>query len=278
MQSRTVLQLFLAAAVCASPSYAAKDRCGTRTPTLSEENQIEQDLQANHGRNAGRIVIPVFVHVITQGSGYDNGEISNKTIHDQITVMNETYAGERGGADTGFSFDLVGVDRTLNTEWFNMGPQTQAERRCKTALRRGGAETLNIYTATAGIYLGWATFPSSYKSQPEMDGIVIDFRSMPGGTYERFNLGFTATHEAGHWLLLYHTFQNGCSTNGDYIDDTPSERYPARGCPVGIDTCVKDPGLDPIFNYMDYSDDPCYNQFTADQVVRMNTAWVTYRQ
>ena len=60
--------------------------------------------------------------------------------------------------------------------------------------------------------------------------------------------------------------------------NTPSERYPARGCPVGIDTCVKDPGLDPIFNYMDYSDDPCYNQFTADQTVRMNNAWVTYRQ
>jgi len=111
MKSRAVWQLIAAFALCASPLLAAKDRCGTRAPTLTEENQIEQDLQASHGRNAGRIVIPVFIHVITQGPGYDNGEISDKTIRDQINAMNETYAGERGGADTGFTFNLVGDDR-----------------------------------------------------------------------------------------------------------------------------------------------------------------------
>lgn len=275
---KRLLQLAVLGLVIATPAFAAKDRCGTRTPTLAEENAIEQDMLANRGRFSGRVVVPVWIHVITQGSGYENGEVPDKMIRDQMTALNETYAGERGGADTGFSFNLAGVDHTLNADWFNMGFNSQAESRAKAALRRGGAETLNVYTTAGGGFLGWATFPKNYHSQPSDDGIVIDYRSMPGGPYDRFNLGFTLTHETGHWLSLYHTFQNGCSANGDYIDDTPAERYPARGCPVGIDTCIKDPGTDPIFNYMDYSDDPCYNQFTANQVTRMQTAWVTYRQ
>jgi hypothetical protein len=199
-------------------------------------------------------------------------------IRDQINVLNDTFAGGRGGDNTGFAFDLVGVTRTENADWFFMGYNSQAENRAKTALRRGDAGTLNIYTIDGGLFLGWATFPKNFQGQSSSDGIVIDFRSMPGGPYVAFSLGMTATHEVGHWLGLYHTFQNGCSKNGDYVTDTPAERYPARGCPVGIDTCVRDAGIDPIFNYMDYSDDACYTEFTEGQTGRMQAAWLTYRE
>ena len=96
------------------------------------------------------------------------------------------------------------------------------------------------------------------------------------GFYPRFDLGFTAVHESGHWLNLYHTFQGGCNHYGDYVDDTPPQRTPSFDCPEGKDTC-SDPGLDPIHNYMDYSDDPCYNQFTAGQADRMHDAWNFWR-
>ena len=269
----SVLLLF----VMTFPALAAKkDRCSTGKLNEDEAAIVEQELNQN-GRRGGGIVVPVWIHVISSGQGVANGEVPDKWIRDQITVLNESFAGERGGADTGFQFRLEGVTRTFNPDWFFMGYQSQAERRAKTALRRGGAETLNIYTVDGGLYLGWATFPSHYKAQSEVDGVVLDFRSLPGGPYETFSLGGTAPHEVGHWLLLYHTFQNGCSNNGDYIEDTPKERYPARGCPVGLDTCLRDPGLDPIFNYMDYSDDACYTQFTPQQADRMQAAWFTYR-
>jgi hypothetical protein len=137
----------------------------------------------------------------------------------------------------------------------------------KKALRLGDASDLNVYSTTAGAYLGWAYFPSTYKTQPFYDGVVIDWASMfkTSRAYRgAYDLGKTATHEVGHWFGLYHTFQGGCNHWGDYVDDTPAMLVPTRGCPEGKDTC-SDPGLDPIHNYMDYSYDSCYDQFTADR-------------
>jgi hypothetical protein len=53
-------------------------------------------------------------------------------------------------------------------------------------------------------------------------------------------------------------------------------RVPTARCPIGKDTC-SEPGLDPIHNYMDYSDDPCYNQFTQGQALRAQDAWLEWR-
>jgi hypothetical protein len=80
----------------------------------------------------------------------------------------------------------------------------------------------------------------------------------------------------GHWLGLFHTFQNGCSAPGDEVEDTPAEAEPAFGCPIGRDTC---PGRreDAVTNYMNYSDDACLNRFTFGQIARMLEAVAIYR-
>ncbi|MEV4252578.1 zinc metalloprotease [Spirillospora sp. NPDC049652] len=229
------------------------------------------------GANARRrlsehVDVPVYFHVMHNGTA---GDISDDLVRKQIAVLNSAYGGRDGGADTGFSFDLKSISRSDNSSWYS-SPEA-SEQDFKTSLRRGGAGTLNLYSADLGDdLLGWSTFPWLYKGAPTMDGVVIHVGSMPGGSIEHFNHGFSAVHEIGHWLGLFHPFEGGCTGAGDQVDDTPPERDATSGCPVGKDTCPA-PGLDPVHNFMDYAWDVCMNQFTAGQGVRAHKMYTAYR-
>jgi hypothetical protein len=248
-----------------------------REPDLGD---VHADLPASAKGRAGAAfsaTVPVYFHVVTDGN---IGSLTRTQIAAQMRVLNVTYAGGEGGADSGFTFELAGVTRTNNAKWFYANPGG-LEHDMKHALRQGGPNALNLYSTTAGSYLGWAYLPSILEkpSQAYLDGIVIDWESMPGTSdrYEgRYDQGETATHEAGHWLNLEHTFYGGCTETGDFVADTPAEKTPTSGCPAGKDTCPA-PGLDPIHNYMDYSYDSCYTEFTPGQVQRMRDAWLFYR-
>ncbi len=255
-------------------------RCGTRHVDEEEQIEIEADatrLLAEPGRRmplATGGVVNVYFHVIINpAEETPNGDVTQAQIDAQIAVLRAAYAG-------GFDFVLAEVDRTTNAAWYTMTPGSTAERDAKTALHRGTARDLNIYTAgIGGGLLGWSTFPSDYPKNPSYDGVVVLYASLPGGSADPYNLGDTATHEIGHWMGLYHTFQGGCNGKGDWVSDTPSERSAAYGCPVGRDTCTgkKNPGVDPIHNFMDYTDDACMTSFTAGQNTRANSMWASYR-
>jgi hypothetical protein len=246
-----------------------------REPSI---NQTAENPGAQQGRGRSfSASVPVYVHVVSPDGVI--GNVSDRLIRDQIRVLNGTFGGFEGGYATGFNFTLAGITRTVNASWFYASFGND-ERDMKRALHQGGKNALNLYLTTAGPYLGWAYYPDIVnKGNAYLDGIVIDWESLRGAstTYAgRYDQGETATHEAGHWLNLAHTFEGACNRWGDHVDDTPPEATPTSGCPAGKDTC-SDPGLDPIHNYMDYSYDQCYTEFTAGQALRMQDAWLFYR-
>jgi len=281
---KSLLRYFSVLLLAATPLLAEniKDRCGTRQPGDEEIAEIERAVSKGQGREKSSVIVPVWVHVISRGAGFENGELSATMIRSQIRVLNDANNGRTGGVPTSFGFELVGVTRTVNQTWFEqLVTNSDVEFEAKRALRKGGNGTLNVYTVDGGPYLGFAYFPSILTSPDYaiLDGVVLDWRSLPGGTFAIYSEGDTATHEVGHWLALYHTFQGGCRLANDYVADTPAEFSPAFRCPVGRDSCNQPnrPGLDPIYNFMDYTQDSCMYEFTAGQAVRMQAAWASYR-
>mmetsp|Transcript_14126 Transcript_14126/g.29942 ORF Transcript_14126/g.29942 Transcript_14126/m.29942 type:complete len:529 (-) Transcript_14126:82-1668(-) len=245
------------------------------------------------------ITVPTYFHVIRDGSTgqkyvyNDNPEY----IENQIKVLNLGFRGEIGmfpqyngrsypryreeDSDTRIQFCLMGTTETNNRDFY----QDNNENAMKTALRRGGMETLNVFVNTAGGYLGYAYFPESSFSVN--DGVTLLNDSLPGGDISDYNEGDTLTHEVGHWLNLDHTHFNGCKGPGDYMNEAPPGDYVRQktnedrasfGCPIGRDNCNRDSGQpNPIHNFMSYVDDDCMDEFSPGQVVKMRAAWELYR-
>ncbi|KAF8637936.1 hypothetical protein AX17_002557 [Amanita inopinata Kibby_2008] len=242
----------------------------------AEEERVssEEEESLTEEEKAQAAPIQVFFHVIAANRTPQGGYLTNAQIQAQINVMNRDYQG------SGYTWTLAQIDRTINADWFNkVNSNSPQETAMKRSLRKGNARTLNVYSVgftNSGGLLGYATFPWNYASNPIKDGVVIHFQSLPGGSLTNYNLGRTLTHEAGHWVGLFHTFEGGCSGTGDGVADTPAEASPASGCPAGRNTCSS-AGLDPIHNYMDYTIDSCQNQFTQGQIQRFRVLSLTYR-
>lgn len=268
--------------VGSSAARVRDDAKGAQEPKLYPDNEAKAYgvLPDKPYLGNGTVTVRTVFHMIG-ADAFTPAETArwNTLIANQMKVLNDSYSGTTAGdaSDTPFRFQLAKTTWTVNPAWYNVTPG-KGERDMKAALYEGDSRVLNVYAADiGGGLLGWAYFPKGYNHGRDfIDGVVMLDESMPGGTAGKYALGDTLTHEVGHWLMLDHTFNKGCSAAGDYVDDTPKEANPQFDCPVGADTCAA-PGLDPIHNFMDYTQDSCMNMFTRGQAERMSDAWRAFR-
>lgn len=249
-------------------------------------------VQSSHKSKTGATVytIPVVFHVV-YNDYTDN--IHKSQILDAMRILNEDFrrlnadtTNTRGifkplAADIEIEFALATLDPNGNpTDGITRTQSTlsvDATNAVKSVVSWNRNKYMNVWvvksigisTGTSGVILGYSSFPQAGGQSGTNDGTVIRHDALGTiGTGTRG--GRTLTHETGHYLSLYHTFQSGCS-GGDQVSDTPPSAQANYGCDLTLNSCSNDSPdmLDQIENYMDYSDDNCQNMFTDGQKTRM---------
>lgn len=299
----------LSIAYCLFSVLSYAQPCGTdqllRNILQTEPNAsqiLQQNREAinnyiNHNGNRDSrnaiVTIPVVFHIIHNGQIVGTGSnISVAQIQSQLDVLNEHFRlrnadtslippwfqGRQADIEVEFclaSFDASG-NATSGITRHNYANLSNFDVTIKPVTQWDPTLYLNFWTTVlSGPLLGYATFPN--MGPADQDGIVVDYREVgktpinPNGS-----LGKTAVHEVGHWLNLFHTFQDSCSgmtpqtcdLQGDWICDTPPSYEAAFGAPgLTQNTCHESPvdEFDMWMNYMDYADEDQLHLFTRGQ-------------
>ncbi|MBD80969.1 MAG: PKD domain-containing protein [Crocinitomicaceae bacterium] len=273
--------------------HTTNNRKHVELSELKIQAAIKQAEWKSHAESSDIIrTIPVVVHVIHNG-GSEN--ISEAQIQSQIQILNEDYGkisgtnGDGNGVDTRIRFCLAKIDpkgRCTNGIVRVKSSLTNHQSYQRAMLKElsfwDNEKYLNIYTVKSinGNVGGYSSFPDG---PAEEDGFVVRHNLFGNLGSASSSIGRTASHELGHWLGLYHTFNNGCGidlcTDGDYVCDTPPQSLPSYNCDT-LNTCSNDfPDLnDQKENYMNYTPDTCKNMFTNGQRLRIKATLDTIRK
>ncbi|KAK2764364.1 hypothetical protein FQN54_009058 [Arachnomyces sp. PD_36] len=228
---------------------------------------------------AKRLDIQTYFHVLSQ-TQEELDKVTDKALQEQIDVMNQAFGRHN------IWFNLAGTSREVSI--LGASAYTYPSDLYTYRLHKGQYDDLNVYVMSSlgefpgeGTLLGVAQFPKEVSPRSPAfyrDGVAIISSVLPGGSFPNNGGGLTLVHEAGHWLGLFHTFQDGCGGQGDQVDDTPAQADASpEDCSPKRDSCPNDPGNDPVHNYMDYSSEACQTEFTNGQITRIFSMWKRFR-
>ncbi|MCX8111837.1 MAG: zinc-dependent metalloprotease [Bacteroidia bacterium] len=254
-------------------------------------------------------IIPVVVHIIHSGVGAPDSIPASRVFH-QMRELFDDYRkrpyskGYSSGVDTRIEFSLATKDPSgmphsgiTYTHYSNAGLTSnevhidgsqENDYILKANVGWPRNQYLNIWvvrtlcsTIAGCSVLGVATLPGG---SPGEQGVIViaDYFGVPGRSQ-------TTTHENGHYLNLYHTFQGGCAgmsssncgNQGDRVCDTPPSRQANYGAARRQNTCAENIAIlggdvpDQVRNFMDYVDDSSMDLFTEGQATRMRAALAT---
>ena len=235
------------------------------------------------------VTIDVWLHFL-QDPRYPGGSASEEVVSD-YTLQQQFDLTNSHFRDTPFQFRLLGINKVANERFASSDPDPRLDnnslaREIGTTLRRGGADVMNVFFSdgVCKSNMGFARYPKDRGIWPDGtyhpdDTVFVCIELLHSG------VSTTLTHEIGHWLGLYHTWENfgpfeGCDPRNlnDLVDDTPQVMGATTGCPTGRDSCPALDGVDLIDNFMDYTDDECQHSFTTGQKERMYQETDLYRR
>ncbi|MBI1182826.1 T9SS type A sorting domain-containing protein [bacterium] len=276
---------------CATPAPIARNKA--QADSFAQFERYYQKQFESASKRQTTYIIPVVFHVMHQG-GIEN--VSDTQLKGLINEINLDYSLQNKdttkiqapfkgtAANIGIEFRLAQIDpdekctNGITRTYTKLTNEVDdySGRNVKDLIAWDNDKYLNIWIVksiksnTPGTStLGYAYYPGTGG---RYDGIVLRYDQMTSNSL---------THEIGHYLNLFHTFDNGCGndcqSSGDRICDTPPAQKANFGCPKGRNSCSNDtPDLiDQIENYMDYSD--CSAMFTEGQKSRMRSAIEFYR-
>ncbi len=268
----------------------------------SAERQIQEYLEKSSRDWENEVItIPTVIHIIYHA---DEENLPDSIIYSQMDVLNEDFRRLNAdttntpdyfkpvAADLRFEFCLAtrdpegnptnGITRTytdLTQFAYNSGDYEVITRMHFDS--KGGKniwnrdEYLNVWVINLNNSSGVLAFAYLPGADPAVDGIVCDYEyfGKPGLAAPPYGLGRTMTHEVGHWINLYHPFNDseGSICSDDFVEDTPPQQEANFTCyPFPHSTCGN--FSDMYMNYMDYPGDDCTNMFTVGQAARSHAA------
>jgi len=281
---------------CGSMEYLQKQKeldPNLETKMIIQEQNLQQWINENYQANSKEIItIPVVVHIV-----YNTEEqnIPDLNVFEQIELSNRDYAGLNTHSMEAFSSSLkdnTGIQFCLAQKAPDGSPTSGIERRYTTVTSftfdnavkhysTGGWDPqkyFNIWVCNLADYTGYGQFPGAGIN--DTYGLVVKYWAFGStGTIPTRNNGGCSTHEIGHCLNLWHIWgdDNGACTGSDYCSDTPDQANSTTGINTGVvtDACSSSsPGI-MYMNFMDYSDDSVFANFTPNQTARIQALFAS---